>query len=419
MLAYRKWVLSLGIAAVTPGIALAGPLPFSESDQSATSSSSADNQKQIRKTISRITKAISQSGVRGHAIDLRYSGGVATLIGTAQSPDDVARLTKVISRVPGVRQVNNQLQAPGMAPPARPATAQRSAVQQLAMQPATQGQGQGQGQTQAQESSNNQKTAEKIAQALAENQLSGLDIEVRYNSGVATLSGAVPHPQAAAIAHQVTKSVPGVQQVRNELLVPQPPQGPQMAGGPSAADPRMAARGPARAIRRPVPGARGPAPAGSHRPHGPYGPHGPPGAYGPHGSHGPIRPVSHQRGGPNPAMLAAGAAAGAMGMAPPGAGGRPGPPAHGTRNPSHLAYDLPNLPKHSWPTYAAYPNSAQISYPKQYGASAWPYIGPFYPYPQVPLGWRQAQLEWDDGSWNLNFRPRTDKWFWYLDPENW
>lgn len=27
-----------------------------------------------------------------------------------------------------------------------------------------------------------------------------------------------------------------------------------------------------------------------------------------------------------------------------------------------------------------------------------PYIGPFYPYPQVPLGWRQVQLDGDDGG---------------------
>ena len=71
------------------------------------------------------------------------------------------------------------------------------------------------------------------------------------------------------------------------------------------------------------------------------------------------------------------------------------------------------------PAYAQYPNYAAVTYPSQYAASAWPYIGPFYPYPQVPLGWRKAQLEWDDGYWNLNFRARTDKWWWFLNPQNW
>ncbi len=66
-------------------------------------------------------------------------------------------------------------------------------------------------------------------------------------------------------------------------------------------------------------------------------------------------------------------------------------------------YDQPNLPNYAWPTYAAYPNYAALTYPKQYSPTAWPYIGPFYPYPQVPLGWRKVTLEWDDGWWFLDF----------------
>lgn len=66
-------------------------------------------------------------------------------------------------------------------------------------------------------------------------------------------------------------------------------------------------------------------------------------------------------------------------------------------------YDQPNMPSYAWPSYAAYPNYAAVTYPKQYSPSAWPYIGPFYPYPQVPLGWRKVSLEWDDGLWYLDF----------------
>lgn len=66
----------------------------------------------------------------------------------------------------------------------------------------------------------------------------------------------------------------------------------------------------------------------------------------------------------------------------------------------------PNLPGYAWPGYAANPNYAAVNYPQQYSASAWPYIGPFYPYPQVPLGWRKVQLEWDDGWWYLDFKDR-------------
>lgn len=76
-----------------------------------------------------------------------------------------------------------------------------------------------------------------------------------------------------------------------------------------------------------------------------------------------------------------------------------------TAHPAGAAmYDQPYMPNYSWPSYAAYPNYAAVTYPKQYSPTAWPYIGPFYPYPQVPLGWRKVTLEWDDGWWMLDFK---------------
>ncbi|HEX4149109.1 MAG TPA: BON domain-containing protein [Pirellulales bacterium] len=66
-------------------------------------------------------------------------------------------------------------------------------------------------------------------------------------------------------------------------------------------------------------------------------------------------------------------------------------------------YEQPRMPCYAWPSYAAYPNYAAVTYPRQYSPTAWPYIGPFYPYPQVPLGWRKVCLEWDDGWWWLDF----------------
>ena len=69
-------------------------------------------------------------------------------------------------------------------------------------------------------------------------------------------------------------------------------------------------------------------------------------------------------------------------------------------------YDHPNMPGYAWPSYASHPNYAAVTYPKQYSPTAWPYIGPFYPYPQVPLGWRRVCLEWDDGWWFLDFNAR-------------
>lgn len=93
-------------------------------------------------------------------------------------------------------------------------------------------------------------------------------------------------------------------------------------------------------------------------------------------------------------------------------GGVPGAPVMG--RPVSMAnygagaprYDSPNLPNYAWPGYSAYPNYAAVTYPQQYSPSAWPYIGPFYPYPQVPMGWRRVSLEWKDGWWFLDF---TDK----------
>jgi len=84
-------------------------------------------------------------------------------------------------------------------------------------------------------------------------------------------------------------------------------------------------------------------------------------------------------------------------------------PGHAASVPSPVArtrYDHPQVPSYAWPTYASHPNYAAVTYPKQYSPTAWPYIGPFYPYPQVPLGWRKVTLEWDDGWWQLDFKNR-------------
>lgn len=69
-------------------------------------------------------------------------------------------------------------------------------------------------------------------------------------------------------------------------------------------------------------------------------------------------------------------------------------------------YDHPQMPGYAWPAYAAYPNYAAVTYPRQYSPQAWPYIGPFYPYPQVPLGWRKVEMEWKNGWWTLDFKAR-------------
>ena len=95
---------------------------------------------------------------------------------------------------------------------------------------------------------------------------------------------------------------------------------------------------------------------------------------------------------------------GGMGGAP--VMGQPVPMAPYSGGAAAPRYDSPNLPNYAWPGYAAHPNYAALTYPQQYSPSAWPYIGPFYPYPQVPMGWRKVSLEWDDGWWFLDFTDR-------------
>ncbi|MEE2826344.1 MAG: BON domain-containing protein [Planctomycetota bacterium] len=100
----------------------------------------------------------------------------------------------------------------------------------------------------------------------------------------------------------------------------------------------------------------------------------------------------------------------ASGMAPANcAGPECQPGANAAAMGGGIASGTPNLPGYAWPGYASYPNYSAVTYPKQYSPSAWPYIGPFYPYPQVPLGWRKVSLEWSDGWWFLDFND-TNQW---------
>jgi hypothetical protein len=71
--------------------------------------------------------------------------------------------------------------------------------------------------------------------------------------------------------------------------------------------------------------------------------------------------------------------------------------------PGQPNYDMtgPRMPPYSWPTYAPYNNASRIAYPQAYPYNAFPFIGPYYPFPKVPLGWRSVKLEWDDGHWYL------------------
>ncbi len=112
---------------------------------------------------------------------------------------------------------------------------------------------------------------------------------------------------------------------------------------------------------------------------------------------------------PPPPMSTATSPSSAPAALPSGTG-IPGAPlpmyAGASGGPAPARYDAPAMPNYAWPSYASYPNYAAVTYPKQYSATAWPYIGPYYPYPQVPLGWRKVSLEWDDGWWWIDFKDK-------------
>jgi hypothetical protein len=61
--------------------------------------------------------------------------------------------------------------------------------------------------------------------------------------------------------------------------------------------------------------------------------------------------------------------------------------------------EAPPLPPYAWPTYAPYNNVSRVAYPQAYPYNAFPFIGPYYPFPKVPLGWRSVRLDWEDGHW--------------------
>src|SRR5262249_48338513 len=69
--------------------------------------------------------------------------------------------------------------------------------------------------------------------------------------------------------------------------------------------------------------------------------------------------------------------------------------------PPPTPYDLnpPKMPPYAWPTYAPYNNYSRVGYPEAYPYNSWPFIGPVYPFPKIPLGWRSVKLEWEDGHW--------------------
>jgi hypothetical protein len=87
------------------------------------------------------------------------------------------------------------------------------------------------------------------------------------------------------------------------------------------------------------------------------------------------------------------------GALPPGAPVPEPAPIFRAPPPSPTDLNPPTMPPYAWPTYAPYNNYSRVAYPEAYPYNAWPFIGPVYPFPKIPPGWRNVKLEWQDGYW--------------------
>lgn len=128
-------------------------------------------------------------------ITIEVRQGNAVLTGYVQSEQDRERVEEATRATPGVRQVTNRLQ---VEPDARASFARRG----------------------PREISQGENLARQVKSAIAnEPQLSGSEIRIESRAGTVVLSGTVPSEQASGRAVQVTRAVPGVEQVRNDLQV--------------------------------------------------------------------------------------------------------------------------------------------------------------------------------------------------------
>jgi osmotically-inducible protein OsmY len=392
---YGKWLLVLGVLAASPVAAsadgfLGGRIrtPFSGAAQKQQNQAQADQ----------VIAAMKGAAIQGSGVSVEVQNGVAILDGKVNKASDRALAQRLAQSVPGIESVENNLR---FMPDARGEVQQTSGAKhadlfesRVTQAGLTESEKGGSGIRQVSDETpsvaapatqtaikampvravssspapDNQAVAQQIGDTLASVGLVGFDIEIRYNAGTATLIGDVATMQQRQAAGSSVSQIPGVKNVNNQLRV----------GGPvtqTAFNPQSA----------PMPGGQQ---QFAQQPPQQYAPQ----QYAPQ-------------------MMPAGYTQPGMGMDP---SMMPSPMGY-----APTSYNNPQLPGHAWPAYAQYPNSAAVSYPTQYSASAFPYIGPFYPYPQVPMGWREVSLEWDDGYWQLNFNKEKDKWYWILHPKHW
>ena len=231
----------------------------------------------------------------------------------------------------------------------------------------------GSARAQAPANNQNQDTAEAVAASLRSSPaLAGYRIEIQTRGGLVTLTGVVASPAQKAEAIGRAQHSRGVTQVADQIRVSSDPR-------VLPAQYQMARGGHIPNLGTPVNGgvANGGVANG--------GMVSSPVAGGMAG--GPVMSESGAYVGGDAAMMDGPAPEGVAGSVVGGGGSA-----------------QPGMPNYAWPSTAPYPNVSAVGYPTAYPWQAFPNIGPFYPYPEVPLDWRAVTLRWDDGIWWLDFK---------------
>ena len=253
----------------------------------------------------------------------------------------------------------------------------------------------------------NQEVADQIAANLKKSgQMDHYKIGVRFLDGTAWLQGHVRDQEQMQRALQTAFQTPGVQRVVNDMTIGEATAPAADTGFMAKLNSKLSALNPLRKDESSDSEVNSAQPVASSF----------------SASRGAIataamQPIPSPPPAPMPAPAMNGAKPATLPQSPEAAAGVPGAPLpmypQGVGgSPAPMRTDQPCMPNYAWPSYASYPNYAAVTYPKQYSPTAWPYIGPFYPYPQVPLGWRKVTLEWSDGWWFLDFKdePRCCWW---------
>jgi hypothetical protein len=205
----------------------------------------------------------------------------------------------------------------------------------------------------------NQQTADTIAATLRQSgQLRHYTVDISFSAGTAILSGAVADQSQREEALRIVQGVPGVERVVDRLTLTN--------GLRTVAD--------------------------TEDKSGPAAP-----------EIGKLPPALKEGDAPPPPPPGA-PAVGAPGQPIPIFQGQPGVP---------YGLNPPKMPPYAWPTYAPYNNYSRVAYPTAYPYNSFPFIGPLYPYPKVPLGWRSVKLEFEDGYWWFSKTASRYDW-WHL-----